>query len=312
MKICFVGLGSIGRRHLGNLYNVLLESKIQFDIDAFRSSQKEVGSDIKRLLHKEYYSYDDLPDNYDIAFITNPTSLHFETIQKMMLKARHLFIEKPVFDGTGYDINNLRLRNDGVYYVACPLRYSSVIKFLKEFVLKNDIYSARGICSTYLPNWRPNTDYRQCYSAKSEAGGGVRIDLIHEWDYLQYLFGIPLDIAEYHGTHSHLEITSDDTAAYIARYNDKLISLHLDYYGRVNRRELELYLQDDVIIGDLINQNIRFLKSGKVINLPQDRDDMQKDEIKRFFDIINGQCQNENDIHTAFRTLNLALGRILP
>jgi predicted dehydrogenase len=305
-----VGLGSIGKRHLKNLYSILSEKNIRFYIDALRS-QKKVETNITELLHKVYYSYDDLPGDYDIAFITNPTNLHYDTIQKMLPRARHLFIEKPVFDGINYDIRQLELKNNGVYYVACPLRYSSVIKYLKEYVSTHKIYSVRCLCSSYLPDWRPGVDYRQSYSAKADAGGGVRIDLIHEWDYLQYLFGKPLNITEYHGIYSHLEITSDDTAVYIARYTDKLVSLHLDYYGRVNRREIELYLEDDVVLGDLINKNIRFLKSGEIINLPQDRDAMQKSEIDHFFNIVNGQSKNDNDIYTAFETLNLALARIL-
>jgi predicted dehydrogenase len=310
MKICIIGLGSIGRRHLKNLYSVLSEKNIKFCIDALRSQKKE-DADATVLLHKVYYSYDDLPGDYDVAFITNPTNLHYETIQKILPKARHLFIEKPVFDDTNYDISRLQLEKERTYYVACPLRYSSVIKYLKEFVSTNSVYSARCLCSSYLPDWRPGADYRQSYSAKAEAGGGVRIDLIHEWDYLLYFFGMPRNITEYHGTYSHLEITSDDTAVYIAQYKDKLVSLHLDYYGRVNRREIELYLENDVVIGDLISQKIRFLKSGEIIDLPQDRDSMQKAEIEYFFNIISGRSKNDNDRPAAFRTLNLALGRIL-
>jgi predicted dehydrogenase len=310
MKICMVGLGSIGKRHLENLYSVLLERNIRFYIDALRSQEKIIP-DISGLLYKEYYSYDDLPDDYDVAFITNPSNLHYDTIQKMIPKSRHLFIEKPIFSSVNYDISQLGLRKGSIYYVACPLRYSRVIKYLKDFVVENSIYAARSLCSSYLPDWRPGSDYRQCYSAKAEEGGGVRFDLVHEWDYLQYLFGLPISIAEYHGTYSDLEITSDDTAIYIAQYKDKLISLHLDYYGRVSRRDIELYLKDDVVIGDLINKKIRFLKSEEVISLPQERDDMQKDEIKQFFNIIEGHSKNNNDIYAAYRILNLALGRVL-
>jgi predicted dehydrogenase len=305
-----IGLGSIGKRHLKNLHSVLSERGILFRIDALRSSTKK-ASDLANIIHKTYYSYDDLPSDYDAAFIMNPTNLHYDTIQRMVSKARHLFIEKPVFDGMDYNIDQLQLKNEGTYYVACPLRYSSVIKYLKDFVSSNDIYSVRCLCSSYLPDWRPGIDYRESYSARVEAGGGVRIDLIHEWDYLQYLFGTPLCISEYHGIYSHLEVTSDDTAVYIAQYKDKLVSLHLDYYGRVTRRDIELYLENDVIVGDLINQNIRFLKSGKVIDLLQDRDAMQKAEIEQFFSIIGGLSKNKNDIYTAFKTLNLAFGRVL-
>jgi predicted dehydrogenase len=135
-----VGLGSIGKRHIKNLYTVLSEKNIIFYIDALRSGFQDDDPGIHEFLHKEYYSYDALPDDYDVVFITNPTNLHYDTIQKMLSKSRHLFIEKPVFDGTHYDISHLPLRMEGVYYVACPLRFSSVIKYLKEFISGKKIY----------------------------------------------------------------------------------------------------------------------------------------------------------------------------
>jgi predicted dehydrogenase len=310
MKICIIGLGSIGRRHVKNLYEIFTEKSIKIYIDALRSSHLANSSDVEELIHKQYYSYTDLPNDYDVIFITNPSHLHFETLQAVIPKANHLFIEKPIFSSMNSNVKRLKLRKNSVYYVACPLRYTRIIQYLKEFLKNNQVYSVRCICSSYLPAWRPNTDYRQSYSANADMGGGVRIDLIHEWDYLQYLFGFPLEILEFHGTYSHLGINSDDTAIYIAKYSDKLISLHLDYYGRVSRREIELYLEDDVVVADLINQNIRFLKSGKIIELPQERDEMQKAELTYFWGIINGNNSNTNDIDSAYKTLCLTLGKV--
>ncbi|WP_298654045.1 Gfo/Idh/MocA family oxidoreductase, partial [uncultured Proteiniphilum sp.] len=60
------------------------------------------------------------------------------------------------------------------------------------------------------PDWRPNTDYKKSYSAKKEEGGGVSIDLIHEWDYLIYLFGFPQEVYNLQGKFSHLDINSED------------------------------------------------------------------------------------------------------
>ena len=70
--------------------------------------------------------------------------------------------------------------------------------------------SARVICSSYLPDWRPGVDYRTVYSAHKALGGGVTIDLIHEWDYLVDLFGVPQKLYNFKGTYSDLEIDSDD------------------------------------------------------------------------------------------------------
>ena len=52
-------------------------------------------------------------------------------------------------------------------------------------------------------------DYRTVYSAHKAMGGGVTIDLIHEWDYLVELFGVPDKLYNFKGTYSDLEIDSD-------------------------------------------------------------------------------------------------------
>ena len=43
-------------------------------------------------------------------------------------------------------------------------------------------------------------------------GGGVGIDLIHEWDYLTWLFGTPVETYSIQRKISNLEIDSDDVA----------------------------------------------------------------------------------------------------
>lgn len=306
MKICMVGLGSIGLRHLRNLTSILNARGISFSVDALRSTQKQLPSDMRALLSQEYTTERELPDDYDVAFICNPTALHYETIRVMAKKAKHLFIEKPLFDQLDYDVFALNSK-DGVFYVACPLRYTRVIQYLKTFVQAHRVYSARVICSTYLPDWRPGVDYRNTYCADRKLGGGVSIDLIHEWDYLTYLFGAPQSVMNARGTYSELGLSSDDLSLYIGCYPDKLVSLYLDYFGRAERREIELYTRDDTIVGDIRKQEIRWLKSGERLALPEDRDDYQKREIEAFLDMIEGKTENHNPPEVAYKTLAIAL-----
>ncbi len=67
-------------------------------------------------------------------------------------------------------------------------------------------------------------------------GGGVSIDLIHELDYLCYLFGLPQRVRLEKGKYSSLEIDSDDLALYQLAYPDKLAQIYLDYFGVSARR----------------------------------------------------------------------------
>ena len=308
MKVCIVGLGSIGRRHLRNLACLFQSRGIEFAIDALRHEERDLPPE-RELLHKIYYNINQLPDDYDAAFICNPTSMHYDTIRALAGKTRHMFIEKPVFDRSGYDINALDLPEDGIYYVACPLRYCSALQWVKDYIQNERIYAVRAICSTYLPDWRPDVDYRKIYSAHADMGGGVSIDLIHEWDYLCWLFGWPQRVLHMRGTYSQLEIDSDDLSLYLASYPDKLISLHLDYFGRFERREMELYTQRETVLADIRRGKISFLKTGETICLTEERDSSQKRELAHFFDIIAGLAANDNSLANAAKTLRLAEGK---
>lgn len=308
MKLCMVGLGSMGTRHLRNITALLRARGERFTIDALRSSARPLG-DAASLLTHQYDRMEALPSDYDVAFITNPTNLHYETVQKMAARTRHMFIEKPVFDCCDADIAALGLRRDGVYYVACPLRYTGVIQAMQAYTMTHRVFAARAICSTYLPDWRPG-DYRQSYSAHADRGGGVSLDLIHEWDYLRYLFGRPQEVVAMRGHYSELALDSDDLALYLGRYPKLLVSLHLDYFGRAPRRELELYTRDEVVTGDLYHGVVRYasVDSVRSVDIAEERDAYQTRELAHFLDILDGKTENDNDILRALDTLRMAKG----
>lgn len=306
-KIGIIGLGSIGTRHLNNIVTVLDKREVSYSIDLIRSGKgKAIKGDIGNHINEIFYSYDDCPDDYDVVFITNPTHLHFDTIKKFVTKTNHMFIEKPVFDVVNVPMEALQLKNNMVYYVACPLRYTSVLQYIKNEINLKNVYCARSICSSYLPEWRAGQDYRDTYSAHKDQGGGVSIDLIHELDYIFYIFGEPEEVFNLKGKFSNLEIDSDDLSLYVAKYTDKAVELHLDYFGRKTIREIQMFTDEDTIVGDIVNSEIRYLKSGKVISFKEERNDFQCKEIEHFFNIIEGKVSNDNDIYTALKTLRIA------
>lgn len=309
MKLCIIGLGSIGKRHFKNISKVLKSRKIVFEIDAFRSNKEPLQKDIASMIHKEYYSYDQLPKDYDVIFITNPTVLHFETLKNILAKTKHVFIEKPIFDNTNYNMEELEFSENNIYYVACPIRHKEIIKYAKEFIEKKEkIISARTICSSYLPKWREGVDYKSVYSAKKSLGGGASIDLIHEWDYLIYLFGVPINVYNIKSQYSNLEIDCDDISVYIANYIDKVVEVHLDYIGQKLERKLELFTNERRIDLDLIENKITIYKNYKIekeVVLPSE--DFYLTEMNYFFDCINGEKHNFNKVEDALNVLKIVL-----
>ncbi len=310
MKVCFAGIGSIAKRHIKNLSKICRERDIDLTIDALR--RPESSSETPEEVDKVYTSMDELPSGYDVIFLTNPTKYHADTLIRLHDHAKHFFIEKPVTSiDTIVKLKDISFRRDSVYYVACPLRYSNVIQFLKKEVDPALVNSVRSISSSYLPDWRPGVDYRETYSAHKALGGGVSIDLIHEWDYLNYLFGMPEEVKSFIGRVSDLEIDSDDYAIYIAKYGNNMIAeVHLDYFGRKTIRTVEIYTADETIVGDFIEGEIRYLKSGRVVDLNSERDIYQQRELCFFLDAISGKTRVQNGIEEAVKILKLTQGII--
>ena len=305
-KVCFVGIGSIAKRHIENLCTICEENGILLTIDAFRRLPEKVDG-----VDTVYTDISHVPCDYDAVFITNPTNLHLKALRLFHEKGKHFFIEKPVVSmGQIAEAEEVELRADSIYYVACPLRYNAVIRYLKEHLNPEDVISVRSISSSYLPDWRPGQDYRKVYSAHKDMGGGVSIDLIHEWDYLTYLFGWPHDVKSFIGKKSQLEIDSDDYAIYISEYEKMIVELHLDYFGRKTLREIQLFTDEETIVGDIIGQSIRFLSSGEILEFHEERDDYQKRELSHFLDMIDGIVPAEDGFHHGLKVLKLTQGVI--
>lgn len=305
-NIAFIGMGSIGKRHLANVCQMIKTQGGTFAIDLYRSSiLRPLPPEICELVSNQYLYGESVQKDYDMAFITNPTSMHLEAALKFRRHSQALFIEKPIFDS--FDVSEDVIANlDAIpSYVACPLRYNPVLQYIKQNIDLSKVISVRAISSSYLPDWRPGQDYRQTYSAHAALGGGVEIDLIHEWDYLTWTFGMPTQCSGIVGRYSNLEIDSNDTALYVAKNTQMTYELHLDYFGRKAQRTLEIFTHDDTIQCDIIAGRVTYLKEGKTLSFNSERNAFQMAEIKHFFDIAEGRIENDSNVAHGVKVLKL-------
>lgn len=308
MKILFIGLGSIGKRHLKNVLQYLSKNKIKSEIHCLKSkksSNLNESSNSKDDVDKILYSISDLDNDYDCIFITNPTHLHYDTLKSVIEKGRYFFLEKPAFDSYKYDISFINNDLSKRIYVAAPLRYTPIFKEIKNIIKNEKVYSLRSICSTYLPDWRPNQDYREVYSAHKDQGGGVSIDCIHELDYITDLVGFPERIYNLQDKVSNLEVSCEDISIYVARTKNVFIELHLDYFGKQSRREVELITENGLIRGDFINKTVYNSRSKQEKVFEYDTNHMYVKEIEYFFENVCGGKGNWNDIYEAVKLLKI-------
>src|SRR5699024_8223930 len=104
-------------RHLKNLTALCKEKNIPLKAYALRSSARELPAETAALLAGQFT---ELPqgEKWDLAFITNPTHLHALSLGQLAGRVDSFFIEKPIFEATGYDLEALGLGQGQKAYVA--------------------------------------------------------------------------------------------------------------------------------------------------------------------------------------------------
>ncbi len=299
-RICFIGLGSIGTRHLKNMHTVANSLGMAIEVDALRHTRTSLSPDVAELIKNEYFNVSDL-GLYDIIFLNNPSQLHYKTLTEVLKKAEFFFVEKPVFTkplSQSEMSTFLNVHPKDNYYVACPIRHTEVFSEIQKIVNREQVISTRAICSSYLPDWRPNTDYRKLYSSTKESGG-VKLDLIHEFDYLYALFGFPEKHTLLEGKFSDLELDSVDVVNYLATYPNMFLALHLDYFGRKTRREIEIYTNNETYLCDFVNSSITELTTGNAQFFTEEHNSKYLTEMTFFLNVFLGKVKNINDLRYA-------------
>lgn len=192
----------------------------------------------------------------DYVVIASPTDQHHEMIGRLadIGFAGGTMVEKPLF-ATPAAIPPNAFRNS---FVGYNLRFHPVIQRVRELLAGETVLSVSAYVGQYLPDWRPNADYRLSYSASAKRGGGALRDLSHEIDYLGWLFGSWVRVAALGGHFSPLQIDSDDLYALLLQYERcPVLTLQVSYLDRIPRRRMLINTVEHTIEADLIAGTVR-------------------------------------------------------
>lgn len=310
MKIGVIGFGSIGRRHCENLL------KLGFsDITLLRTQSK--GNELRL---DEVFSEDEfLSIPFDFIILSNPTSLHFRYLEKLIAKQFNILVEKPIVSKIeeSRSLKKMLQNYKALGMCAYNLRHHPCVRKVTELLRTSSlgkIYSARFFVGQYLPDWRPQSDYRESYSASSALGGGVVLDLIHEIDLAAFLCGnVKSNFHAMVGKLSSLEIETEDIAEihYQSEY-ETMISIHLDYLTRGYSRYFELICENGKILCDLFGAEVKIIGDKNIITdvftfKEFNRNDMYLSLIEYYFGCIKSQTQPKPNLTDGLSSLNTAL-----
>ena len=294
-----LGCGSIGKRHLKGLVKNMKDYGLT-EVRAYDLNPERMQEALKACDNKIIIS-DNLEksvENAEVLFICVPTSYHIDTYNEInKLGNFHLFIEKPLSHNlNGCDELLFNQTRSGKHCVIGYLfRLNPVIKRLKSKLEEKYIgrpISVRAECGAYLPLWHPWEKYQDFYMSWKVGGGGALLDISHEIDLLQYLFGDVEDVQGLFGTFSDLEISSDDLALGIFKFRNGIIGqLQVDLLQQSRDRYIKVIGTEGTIVADIINSEIRCFKTDsedwEIERLEVNYDEIYEHEYMQFFNEIN-------------------------
>lgn len=301
--ILIAGLGSIARKHIAAIRSLRGDDAPVYALRSRRDAPHEEGV-------VDIYTIDEARAlDPEFAVVSTPTSLHAGLLRSLADTRIPLMIEKPLFERAAYPELVDRL-GDRLTYVACNLRFLDALRFVKERVdagtLPSAVNEVNVYCGSSLPSWRPGSDWRICYSARPEMGGGVHLDLIHELDYLCWIFGQPLSSRGICRSASSLGIRAVDYANYCLVYPQFAASVVLNYYRTDYRRTMEIVMADDTWTVDLAANRITDASGRTVFESSRRVADTYRDQMAYFMKLVaQGARRSMNDIAFANEILKI-------
>ncbi len=302
MKVLIIGLGSIAKKHISALRKLVTPLTIY----ALRSTKS--SSEVEGV--RNIYSLSEISSDLDFIMVCNPTVNHYKTIKDCIPLKCPLFVEKPVLmnlegsDALLSEINKYGIKS----YVAFSLRFHPVLQFLKTAINGKYPIEANVYCGSYLPDWRPNTDYSKSYSSDELRGGGAHLDLIHELDYVYWLFGEPYDVKSVKLKISDLKISSKDYANYTFLYNNFVANISLNYFRKFPKRTIEIVFRDEVWDVDLLKSKITNEKGDVIFSsLGFSVLNTYEDQLRYFIDYLGHTNDYENNIAESLNVLKCCL-----
>jgi predicted dehydrogenase len=313
MRFLVVGTGSSGTRHARNLLG-LGHGVLGWDAHPQRLGEaRRVLPGLEPATGIE----SGLTARPDAVLVCTPPASHVAVARQAIEAGCHVFVEKPVAH-TSEDVPALldsAKRAGRLVVVGFNLRFLPSLRRVKALIEAERIgrvHAARAYFGSYLPDWRAGRDYRENYAVSAAQGGGALLDLVHELDYMGWLFGDAAAVCCAAGHVSALAGDTEDLAEVTMRFASGLIAqIHVDYLRRIYRRDLEVIGAEGVITWDYASRTVRVLGPGRDEAEIHDggadgpNEAMYVEEMRHFIRCLEGREEPLVDGWEALRSLRI-------
>ena len=208
VRFAIVGSGSAGARALQVLRELRSEAEV-----LVVSRHPATGEGFTPTSSLE----DVLAFGPDAVIVAGPATTRADVLRQIGTLDVPVFIEKPLAHTLGEALAVIELLRPVVdrSQLGYNLRFSESLIVFRDLVRGGrcgKVLRFNAETAQYLPDWRPEKNYRESVSAKANLGGGVLLELSHELDYLRWTFGEWDWVSAWTGRTSSLEIDVEDAA----------------------------------------------------------------------------------------------------
>jgi predicted dehydrogenase len=325
MKILIIGLGSIGQRHLKNIYKLYPKTKFfayrrKYTTPSLNNKNEPININlIKKYKIEKIPNLENLDKlKLDAAFICTPSAFHIDESITLLKKNINTFVEKPL----GSSLKRLKIlkqvvkKTKAIHMIGFQMRFSPIIWFLKKLLKKNS-YGKLNFANIHngenIEDFHLYENYKKSYTSKKSLGGGVLLSQIHEIDYFINLFQ-DYKIIKSHSIiskNSTLDIDTEDTVSSIFQLKNKsnllTVNLNLNFYERPKKKSLILIFEKSKIEVDFNKNIIIIFTQDKIIkkNFSFNRNDLFLNEVNFFLNHIkkNKKINKDFNIMNGIKTL---------
>lgn len=319
MNIVIIGLGSMGKRRLRLLNNHFTEIEIYgIDTNDERRAYCETEFNIKT-----YSNLSKLLEHVTVncAFICTAPLSHHKIIQECLENKLHIFTElNLVSDGYEENMALAKEKNKTLFLSSTALYRKEMQYIIKKLHENSGKKCYNYHVGQYLPDWHPWESY-QDYFIGDKRTNGCRELLAIELPWILTAFGQVTQMHVIKDSMTSLKIDYPDFFSIQLIHEDGSIgNLIIDVVSREAVRKLEivserLYIEWQGKPDSLRVKNLE-TKEMESISLYQDIDklegysstiieNMYLDEIKAFFEVMNGTRKNEYSFEEDLYTIKV-------
>lgn len=300
MKICVIGLGSMGRRRIRLLKQFYEEITI-VGIDQNADRVRNVADEYKINC---FYALSDIPKGFDCAFVCTSPQSHASIIKECLENNLHIFSEINLLNEL-YDENiKLAKQRERVLFLSSTPLYKQEMQIINRKIKKNGRPCAYQYhVGQYLPDWHPWDDLKDFFVSNKNTNG-CRELLSIELPWICHVFGEIKAIHVLKAKLTNLKIDFPDTyLVQIEHQNNNFGNLAIDVVSRQAVRKLEIFNEEIYIRWDgtpetlyekdIISGVLSQIPAGKYIHENGYSESVNEyayiKEIEDFFDAINGK-----------------------